>query len=108
MINVTVSVDSDHRYHGISFLGHAGYADFGEDVCCASVSSAVMLTANTVTEAFKIKADVSVEENEIILRLENDSSEEGDKLLLGLLTHLYFLAEEFSGKIGRASCRERV
>ena len=27
MINVTVSVDSDHRYHGISFLGHAGYAD---------------------------------------------------------------------------------
>jgi len=40
-----------------------------------------MLTANTVTEAFKIKADVAVEENEIILRLENDSSEEGDKLI---------------------------
>ena len=59
----------------------------------------LMLTANTVTEAFKIKADVAVEENEIILRLENDSSEEGDKLLLGLLTHLYFLAEEFSGRI---------
>ena len=87
------------RLVGFRITGHAGYADYGEDVCCASVSSAVMLTANTVTEAFKIKADVAVEENEIILRLENDSSEEGDKLLLGLLTHLYFLAEEFSGRI---------
>ena len=87
------------RLVGFLITGHAGYADYGEDVCCASVSSAVMLTANTVTEAFKIKADVAVEENEIILRLENDSSEEGDKLLLGLLTHLYFLAEEFSGRI---------
>lgn len=55
---------------GFRITGHAGYADYGEDVCCASVSSAVMLTANTVTEAFKIKADVAVEENEIILRLE--------------------------------------
>lgn len=80
------------RLVGFRITGHAGYADYGEDVCCASVSSAVMLTANTVTEAFKIKADVAVEENEIILRLENDSSEEGDKLLLGLLTHLYFLS----------------
>ena len=67
------------RLVGFRITGHAGYADYGEDVCCASVSSAVMLTANTVTEAFKIKADVAVEENEIILRLENDSSEEGDK-----------------------------
>ena len=56
------------RLVGFRITGHAGYADYGEDVCCASVSSAVMLTANTVTEAFKIKADVAVEENEIILR----------------------------------------
>lgn len=43
------------RLVGFRITGHAGYADYGEDVCCASVSSAVMLTANTVTEAFKDK-----------------------------------------------------
>ena len=60
---------------GFRITGHAGYADHGEDICCASVSSAVMLTANTVTEAFKINAKVAVEENEIILKLENDKAE---------------------------------
>jgi len=50
-----------------------------------------------------------VEENEIILRLENDSSEEGDKLLLGLLTHLYFLAEEFqAGSKSRSEITDRT
>lgn len=90
--------DPQDKLTGFRITGHAGYADYGEDVCCASVSSAVMMTANTITEAFKIKADVDVEENEIILRLA-DHSEEGDKVLLGLVTHLYFLAEEFSGRI---------
>ncbi len=89
----------DEALLGFCITGHAGYADFGEDVCCASVSSAVMMAANTITEAFKIEAKVGVQENEIMLKLVNDNGGEGDKVLLGLLTHLYFLAEEFSGRI---------
>ena len=51
MINVTVSVDSDHRYHGISFLGHAGYADDhqeGQELVCAAVSALTLNMANSV------------------------------------------------------------
>lgn len=90
---------SDEMLKGFRITGHAGMADFGQDVCCASVSSAIMLTANTVTEAFKINAKVSVEENEIMLKLLDDKQGEGDKILLGLLTHLYFLCDEFGGRI---------
>jgi uncharacterized protein YsxB (DUF464 family) len=89
---------SDGMLIGFRITGHAGMADYGQDVCCASVSSAVMMAANTVTEAFKIEAKVSVGENEIMLKLPK-TEENGDKILLGLITHMYFLSEEFSGRI---------
>lgn len=99
MIIADFSRNSDDRLTGIRVTGHAGYADFGEDVCCASVSSAVMLAANTITDAFKIKADVMVDENDLRLTLGDDPDGSGDKVLLGLMTHLYLVGEEFPGRI---------
>ena len=37
------------KLYGFKISGHAGYADKGEDIVCASVSSAVQLVANTIT-----------------------------------------------------------
>ncbi|MBR1864678.1 MAG: ribosomal-processing cysteine protease Prp [Ruminococcus sp.] len=91
--------DPGDRLVGFRVTGHAGYADFGEDVCCASVSSAVMMAANTVTDAFRIKADVAVDENDFRLTLGEDPQGNGDKVLLGLMTHLYLIGEEFPGRI---------
>lgn len=89
----------DYKLLGFQVTGHAGYGQFGHDVACASVSSAVMMAANTITEAFKVEAKVIVEENEIILKLVSDEKGDGDKVLLGLLTHMYFLSDEFTGCI---------
>ena len=83
---------------GFRVTGHAGMADHGYDVCCASVSSAVMMTANTITEAFKLKADVEVDENEIRLSVV-DPDKNADKIIMGLLIHLYNLKDEFPGHI---------
>lgn len=79
---------------GFSVSGHADYAEYGSDIACASVSSAVMLTVNTITDVFAIKANAEVSENEISLELEEDSGG-GDRLILGLFTHLSLLKEEF-------------
>ena len=98
MIRAEFYRDSSDRLTGFSVSGHAGVAEYGQDIACASVSSAVMLTANTVTEAFGLKAEVKVGENEISLELKQ-ADETGDKLLLGLLTHLYILSDEFQGRI---------
>ena len=83
---------------GFRVSGHAGLADLGFDVCCASVSSAVMMAANTITEAFKLEADVEVGENEIKLSMKKPD-ENADKILMGLLIHLYNLKDEFPGHI---------
>ena len=83
---------------GFRVSGHAGLADLGFDVCCASVSSAVMMSANTITEAFRLEADVEVGENEIRLDMKKPD-ENADKILMGLLIHLYNLKDEFPGHI---------
>lgn len=83
------------RLLGFGISGHADYADEGSDIVCASVSSAVMLTANTVTEVFHLNAKVKDMKNEILLKLTDDPDGTGDKLLLGLLTHLYLLSQQF-------------
>jgi uncharacterized protein YsxB (DUF464 family) len=99
MISADFFKSSSDRLTGFRVTGHADMADYGHDVACASVSSAVMMTANTITEAFKLKAEVNVDENDISLKLISDENEYGDKVLLGLLTHLYFLSDEFQGCI---------
>ncbi len=90
---------SDDRLLGFAVSGHAEMAEAGQDVVCASVSSAVMMTANDVTdifgEAHGVKAKVEVLENDILLKLTEDARGIGDRLLLGLLTHLYMVSEEF-------------
>ncbi|SDA29319.1 hypothetical protein SAMN02910447_03021 [Ruminococcus sp. YE71] len=81
---------------GFVVSGHAGYAEEGQDIVCAAVSSAVMLTANTVTEVFALNAKVREEPNgDIYLKLTDDSDGTGDKIILGLLTHMYMLSKEF-------------
>ncbi len=84
---------------GFHISGHAGFSDYGSDIACASVSSAVMLTANTITEVYKINAKVEVNENEILLKLIEDKDGNGDKLLLGLLMQMDMLSDEFPGAI---------
>lgn len=85
---------------GFKVYGHADYADIGEDVVCSGVSSAVMLTANTITESFGIAADVTATENEIRLTLQRDSKDKNAKLLLeALRTHLAIISQEFEGTI---------
>lgn len=58
----------------VTVSGHAGYAPAGEDIVCASVSSAVQLTANALTEILGTKAQVKVSENSVkIVPAQGDS-----------------------------------
>jgi len=83
---------------GFCIKGHAGFADSGEDIACASVSSAVQLVANTITECFKIKADVDVFGNKIQLVMPH-SDENAEKVLDGLYLHLTLISEDYEGTL---------
>lgn len=95
MISAEFYRTADNRLVGFDISGHSGMAESGQDIACASVSSAVMLAVNTMTDVFMINAKTAVYENDILLKLKDDPDGAGDKLLLGLLSHLYLLCEEF-------------
>ena len=82
-----------------SVSGHAGYDDYGHDIVCASVTSAVQLTANGITEVLKLPGKVDVEENLIRVTLPSRQREKGQPSLQALLLHLRLLAQDYEGTI---------
>ena len=100
MINVTVSVDSDHRYHGISFLGHAGYADDhqeGQELVCAAVSALVLNMANSIEQFTDdlFEADQDEEAGGFNFRFTDHISPESRLLMNSLVFGLQNIEEEY-------------
>lgn len=50
MIQVIILRDRDKNVHGIEISGHAGYAEYGQDVICAAVSALALNMANSVEQ----------------------------------------------------------
>lgn len=98
MINVEFYLKND-ELTGFSVKGHAGYADYGSDIVCASVTSTVEMTANGITEILGEKADVLVYENEVKLMLNAESSEYAIKFLQALRLHLELLSKDYPQNI---------
>lgn len=74
--------------------GHAGYGRYGEDIVCASVTSAVQYTANALTEVFGVPAEVRAEENRVSISVPV-GDENGSRLLEALYLHLTLLSEDY-------------
>lgn len=85
------------RLCSVRVSGHAGYADAGQDIVCAAVSSAVQLSANLITDTFQEKAKVTADED-ITIRLKSNTGN-GAAVLNGLCTHLRYLSEDYPGTI---------
>ncbi len=87
---------------GFSVSGHAGAGPFGKDIVCAAVSSATMLTANTITDYLFAKAEVKDKGNRIMLVLrdpESAMSIAAKQTIASFCKHLEMLAEDNKGKI---------
>lgn len=78
---------------GFSFSGHSGYADAGEDIVCAAVSSAVQLTAN-ILEELGYQPDITVGENSIECMV-GKSADVSSRILNTLKVHFESILEEF-------------
>lgn len=84
---------------GFAVSGHAGYANAGKDIVCASVTSAVMLTCNLITDYFGIEAQIDTEKNLIGLKLKDCGNDNAQRLIKALCEHLQMISEEFKGTI---------
>lgn len=85
---------NDGSFSGFRISGHAGYETENGDVVCAAVSSATMLVCNTITDYFKVKADVEVLENQITLLLK-ERNKSAEQLLESFYTHIEMIAQDY-------------
>lgn len=80
---------------GFEISGHSGYADEGSDIICSAVSSAAIMTANTITEVMGANAEVSENDGYLLLKLEKSDAEKSQDILNGLLLHLKGIEQQY-------------
>ena len=83
---------------GFECKGHAGFADSGEDVVCAFISSACYLAVNTITEIIKLDARASATDGYMSLKIK-ESPQKAQDILNGLVLHLTELQKDYPNNI---------
>ncbi len=81
---------------GVHVFGHTGYAEEGEDIVCAAVSSAVIMTANTLTEIMNVNAEAYDSDGDISITVPCENAEQCSNVLQGLKLHLLGLEQQYS------------
>ena len=75
--------------------GHALFAQEGEDIVCAGITSAIMLTANGITEILRESAKVELLENEVAITLPEQPTGASTAFLQALHLHLTLLQQQY-------------
>jgi len=81
---------------GFHVYGHSGFAEEGEDIVCAAVSSAVYLVINTVTDIMHIDAETEIGDGDAVFRILSKDAADCREILQGLKLHLLSLEEQYS------------
>ena len=95
----------ESRIIGFEVSGHSGYADAGEDIVCAAVTSAVRLVETTVNDVMGLCAAVRVNAQEAVITLRlpgglaSNAESTCQNLLAGLMVYFAQLHDEYPGNI---------
>lgn len=83
---------------GFSVEGHSGFAEAGEDILCAAISSAVRLVECTISDVIGLYSSITVRDGYVALELPKELDEKlaycTEQVLTGMLLHFQSLAEE--------------
>ena len=100
MTTVTFHMEQD-RLVGFDSEGHSGYAEAGEDIVCAAITSAIRVVEATINDVLGLAASVKILEDSarIELRLPGGLAPEAEyacqSLLTGLMVYFAELHEEY-------------
>ena len=100
MIKVSIYHNDEDAINGFKLFGHAGYAEHGQDIVCAAVSTLVINTVNSIE---KLTSDqFSVDEDEDAGMLEfhitSELSDEAELLLNSMFLGLSEIQKSYGKK----------
>lgn len=84
---------------GFDVKGHSDSATKGEDIICASISSACYLIANTFIEIMGIDVSVKIHDGYMQMIVPTASAPQAQELLKGFQLHVSEIAKEYPNNI---------
>ena len=98
MIRITIFEREKGVYTGFRMEGHAGYAEYGNDIVCAAVSVLVINTINALERFTGDDFEHAIHQEEDVVSLEMTSvpvSSDAELLLKTLVLGLQAIEEEY-------------
>ena len=108
MMTITVFRNQNQKFLGFTCLGHAGYAEEGEDIVCAGISALVITTINSL-EAFtseQFEVDSDEKSGEIELQFEKPAGHDADLLMKSLILGLQEIQNTYGNEYLILNIRE--
>ena len=75
----------DDWISGFCGQGHSGYAEEGSDIVCATVTTAISIAANTITDVLGVRAKLKVKDDEAQITLTLPASYEQEEAVQAVL-----------------------
>ncbi|MBO5484450.1 MAG: ribosomal-processing cysteine protease Prp [Lachnospiraceae bacterium] len=101
MIDVVIYTNQAKEYIGFRMTGHAGYADYGQDIVCSAVSVLVINTINSIEEFTQDTFENAIHQEEDVVSFEITShpvSASAQLLLKSLVLGLTAIESEYGKK----------
>jgi len=87
--------ESKGNIYGFKISGHAEFAESGNDIVCAAVSSAVQLTVNNIDAFTGCIAEIDESDNSIICHANSKHDKNCGLLINKFRQHLEAISNEF-------------
>ena len=87
------------RISGFSLEGHSNFAESGNDIVCAALSSAAYLVINTITDIMKIPSSADAKDGYIGIIIESGYEEQCRDILKGFELHINSLKKQYPKNI---------
>ena len=94
MIRLTLH-KTQGQWTGFECVGHAGYAEEGQDIVCAAVSILTTTCANALESVAGITPQVQASKGKMVLSLPRDAGHDAQVILRTMRQGLRDLAEEY-------------
>ena len=87
------------RICGFCLDGHSNYAESGNDIVCAALSSAAYLVINTITDVMDIPSSADAQDGHIEIMIENVYEIKCRDILKGFEIHINSLKKQYPNNI---------
>ncbi len=90
---------SDETVISFELSGHSGAGEYGTDIVCSAISSAVYMAANTIIEIMKLSPETVVRDGYLKIHMNMDDARKSKVITDGLYLHLSELQSQYPNNL---------